>query len=255
LSEKKVINLLWTGGWDSTFRLLELCENDIMIQPFYFNDPNRKSRKFEYNAMKSILDAIRVSNKFKAIILDIKYIDVLEIFKTCANLKISEDFKYLREKYKIGNQYEWFALYCEKNSIELEAGVVHQYHGKVEDAIKEEGLIVPIKNDFLDGRRRVVPKGDNFKAFNVFGNLILPILDKTKEDEEKIAREKGWIEIMKLTWFCHSPIKGEPCGLCGPCDDAMNTGMKWRLPASAIRRYRYRKILNFYRRLRNRIIN
>lgn len=92
---------------------------------------------------------------------------------------------------------------------------------------------------------KVVPRDGNKVAYNVLGNLILPLVDITKQDEERMAREKGWIDIMKLTWFCHSPINGKPCGLCNPCDDAISLGMKWRMPNEALKRHKYRKLNAF----------
>lgn len=47
---------------------------------------------------------------------------------------------------------------------------------------------------------------------------------------------------MNLSWFCHEPILGRPCGMCGPCEDAMMLGMQWRVPAAAQHRHKYKKI-------------
>ncbi len=56
----------------------------------------------------------------------------------------------------------------------MESSVVHQYHGKVEEAIEAEGLLSLMENDFLSERYQVLPKGENQTAHLVFGNLILP---------------------------------------------------------------------------------
>ena len=58
---------------------------------------------------------------------------------------------------------------------------------------------------------------------------------------------------MNLSWFCHSPINDELCGLCGFCDDAMNTGMEWRMPELAQKRYKHKKIYLFIRKVQNRM--
>lgn len=58
---KNIVTILWTGGWDSTFRLLCLAENeDISIQPVYVIDENRKSKEYELDAMNKILTMIRM---------------------------------------------------------------------------------------------------------------------------------------------------------------------------------------------------
>ena len=67
---------------------------------------------------------------------------------------------------------------------------------------------------------------------NIFQNLRFPIhlFSIEKVEEANILRDWGYEDILKLTWFCHNPILGYPCGNCNPCKDALNEGMKWRVP-------------------------
>jgi hypothetical protein len=37
-------------------------------------------------------------------------------------------------------------------------------------------------------------------------------------------------DVVLSTWFCHSPILGQPCGRCNPCKDALAEGLAWRVP-------------------------
>lgn len=192
---------------------------------------------------------------FKAQLLDIKYYEVDWILQNCANPQITKAFKTLRNRYSIGNQYEWFTLLANYLGERLEVGVVHQYHGKVEDAIDAEGELTLVENDILPERYCAISKSDNNNNVSlVFGNLLLPLIMLSKKDEERISIENGWIDIMKLSWFCHSPINGEPCGLCGPCEDAMNTGMEWRMPEAAKWRYRHRRICTLIRKVKRKVL-
>lgn len=246
------VMLLWSGGWDGTFRFLQLMQHEeIEIQPIYVIDPGRASTPYEQKAMKKII--LEAQKRFPAKVREIQFYERDWILKNCKNEEISNAYQYLRKKYNIGTQYEWFALLCNKLGIKMESSVVHQYHGKVEDAINAEGKLSLVENDFLTERYCVTKNGEKDATFKVFGNLILPVIKLTKEDEERIAKENGWLDIMKLTWFCHTPINGEPCGLCSPCDDAMNTGMEWRMPKSARFRYKYRKIFRVLRRLKGKM--
>jgi len=78
---------------------------------------------------------------------------------------------------------------------------------------------------------------------------------------KSIAEEKGYLYIMNKTWFCHSPIKNEPCGLCNPCRYTIEEGMEYRLPQNALRRYRRDKKLRkfalypYIRAIRRRILD
>lgn len=240
---KKKVILLYSGGWDGTFRLLQLCQYDIDIQPVYIIDEGRQSNPIERERISQIIQKARA--RFPANILDIRFYERRWILENCADEAIEKAFEHLREHYAVGIQYLWFALLGKHLGHEkMESGVVHQYHGKVEEAIETEASFAELRDDVLPVRYCVRPKdGKEDPASIVFADLILPIIKLTKEDEERIARENGWMDIMELSWFCHKPIKGQPCGLCGPCDDAMNTGMQWRMPKAAQVRYRFRKIL------------
>lgn len=248
---KKKVTLLYSGGWDGTFRLLQLAQYDIEIQPVYVIDKNRGSTEYERKAMKAII--AKVENRFPATISPLQYYDKEWILENCKDEKISGAFRYLRKTYAVGTQYEWFALLCKKLNLMMESSVVHQYHGKVEEAIEAEGILTLIENDFLPERYQVLPKEENQMAHLVFGNLILPVIKLEKKDEERIARENGWLDIMELSWFCHTPIDGKPCGLCGPCDDAMNTGMEWRLPEEAKKRYKHRTFHLLVRKIKRKL--
>lgn len=249
---KKVVTLLWSGGWDGTFRLLQLCEYDISIQPIYIIDQARRSTQTEINAMKAIVEM--ASEHSKANILDIIFYKKEDILLKYSNAKISDAFRRLREKYNIGTQYEWFALLCNELNTNMESAVVHQYHGKVEDAIEMEGAFTTIEDDILGHRIITDISKSSSDITLVFGRLIFPVIKLTKKDEENIARENGWLDIMEHSWFCHSPINGKPCGLCGPCDDAMNTGMEWRMPPEAIRRYKQKKIYGAIKKIKRNIV-
>ena len=238
---REKVYILWSGGWDGTFRLLQLCQFDIDIKPIYVIDENRKSTEIELEQIKKIMTIVR--ERFSANVLDIELYNKNWVLENCKNDKITNSFNYLRSKYNVGTQYEWFALLCDYLGVKMESAVVHQYHGKVEDAIEGEGELKLMENDFLSERYYAMSGKDTTCISDVFGKIIFPVIKLTKQDEERIARENGWMDIMELTWFCHTPINGEPCGLCGPCDDAMNTGMEWRMPKSSQRRYKYRKIL------------
>ena len=101
---------------------------------------------------------------------------------------------------------------------------------------------MPIEDAPLTGavRYRAVAKGACEDGALVFACLDLPMLAVSKLEAQRISEQMGWMPIMRRTWFCFAPRREKPCGLCGPCQDAMNEGMKWRLPPSARLRYHLR---------------
>lgn len=241
------VTILWTGGWDSTFRLIQLAQYNIEIQPVYVIDPDRKSLAHERRVMELI--SKEVSARFPAKLLDIRYYEKSWIFSECRNDEISAAFRRIREKYTIGIQYEWFALLCSKLNLQMESAIIDMDNSNILKALYTEGELVPEPHEVIPARRRIRSKGGNNAIDLVFGNLILPVINITKAEAGDIARQNGWIDILELSWFCHTPINNKPCGLCVPCCDAMESGMGWRLPKEAHRRYRHKEIYRFARKV------
>lgn len=247
----EIVNLLWTGGWDSTFRLLQLSEKEVEIKIFYFIDKKRKSASIEIKRMQKILEEIKNLKNSKAKINNINYIEVDTIKNEMKNKKITDASKYLVEKYKIGTQYEWFALFCNYSNIDMEIGVEKPLSTIGEAIYGEKGKLIEIKEEKFNNRLRIETLDKTSSIYYLMKNFIFPLTTLTKKDMEKIAKEKEWIEIMKLTWFCHQPINNKPCGYCNPCQDAMKYGMSWRMPLiSKIRYYILYPIKLIYRMIK-----
>jgi hypothetical protein len=47
----------------------------------------------------------------------------------------------------------------------------------------------------------------------------------------------GYGDTMNKTWFCHNPVKNEPCGVCTPCKQVIAKGMSFRIKPSGMKRY------------------
>lgn len=81
--EKADIFILWTGGWDSTFRLIQIqkeyTDEPIVVQPVYISGAGRKSEAIEIDAMNEMLPMLRNLGKNK--IMDIQIVDLDSIPK------------------------------------------------------------------------------------------------------------------------------------------------------------------------------
>ena len=53
----KIVEIFWTGGFDSTFRIVQLSRCNVTIQPYYISD-NRKSEKNELKAIEQITNIL-----------------------------------------------------------------------------------------------------------------------------------------------------------------------------------------------------
>ena len=70
MNEGRVINIFWTGGLDSTFRVVELSRCPCTIQPYYVVIGKRKSLHCELKAIKTISQILRKDKRTKAELLD-----------------------------------------------------------------------------------------------------------------------------------------------------------------------------------------
>src|SRR4029453_5344521 len=111
--------LLWTGGWDSPFRLLWLLlREQRAVQPYYIIDSlkYRPPVPAEREAMRLIRQsllqrypdaAVRLADTIEARLSDIPVDpEIFRHYERC----LANGF--------IGGQYEWLARYCRHHGIE-----------------------------------------------------------------------------------------------------------------------------------------
>lgn len=107
-----IVKLLWTGGWDSTFRLVELSRQNVTVQPIYLFGDSRASEKLERIAMSKIIELLKQKPSTKANILPILYINISDIEP---DEEISEAYRAIRDATNLGSQHEWIAWYAKIN--------------------------------------------------------------------------------------------------------------------------------------------
>lgn len=234
--ENSIVYILWTGGWDSTFRVVELSRTNTDIQPVYVIDPNRKSKEYEMDAMNNIVKSLQKRNETKARFLPIKYWKLEDIPR---DEEISKAYKEIYSKTHLGSQHEWLAWLGKMYpgmEMGTEAGVPETSH--IIDAISRYCDL-----EIVDGIGKVNPETSTKEGNLVLGWFSFPIITRTERDMLRQIRAWGYEEIMKLIWFCHRPIKDKPCGFCHPCQVKMESDMEWLLPDNANKNYkRYKKI-------------
>lgn len=55
IHNQQTVNILWTGGWDSSYRMVELSRRLVQVQPIYVYGEGRASEKYEIRAMNRII--------------------------------------------------------------------------------------------------------------------------------------------------------------------------------------------------------
>lgn len=238
-NERKTINILWTGGFDSTFRIFQLSDKDVIIQPYYCSDKKvRKCESHELNAISIISEKLKSRKDTKAVIKPVKYFSVSDRIDST---DISSAFKKLRENDFFGRQYEWLAGFSERHpGIELS---IHK-DDKATELIQKYGEIKQVDDDVIGSYYILDKEKSSKEMIYLFGNYHFPLFDYTKLEMKQKFKRKKCEDIIELTWFCHTPINGKPCGTCNCCQYTIEEGMKERFDYRALMRYKAVKRTN-----------
>lgn len=203
------VRLLWTGGWDSSFRLLQaLLVEYRPVQPLYVLSHGRRSTAHELRAMAALRRGVLARLE-----------DPSLLAPTLVYLR--SDFPVLPEvvalhaqvasDLHLGSQYLWLpsiAQALDWDGVEL----------SIERLADTVGLIPYLQDEH--GRRGTRPGAELFSRFS------FPVLHLTKADMAGIAREHGFLDLLSLRWFCHDPLGDKPCGRCRPCRYARWEGQR-----------------------------
>ncbi|KGQ18746.1 hypothetical protein LF41_279 [Lysobacter dokdonensis DS-58] len=247
------VELFWTSGWDSTFRLLQLLlDHRVPVAPIYVVDPTRGSAAIERLSLERLRDALFDAHPHTRVLLQpVREVPMSDLAQDAA---VTAAFHRIASHVPLGDQYEWLARYCKQYGVRgVELSCEHTYQGPhaVLHSIAER-VIDPHGLD----NWRVPPEYADEDVQAIFGAYTMPLFEMTKEQTAVLAREKGWLDLLGLTWFCHRPTgNDQPCGLCNPCMYAIKQGFGWRISptrraASAV----YKRTLYPVRRMARRML-
>lgn len=233
-------SLLWTGGSDSTYRLLDLVLNrDRAVQPYYLID-RKRSMDIEIRRMGKIKNAIASrSMAARRLIHPTKFVD-LDDLPDDANR--ARQYQAVTRTRVLGRQYEYLARMADLLEVR---GLELSVNGGLRLAFLEDYLERDAEGRFVLSQQTAPPE------LRLFDRFAFPIFGLEKLEMLRIAEEAGWQSIMDMTWFCLRPTpRGEPCGLCATCTQTIEEGMGFRLPARAWRRRRLACIVGPMRKAR-----
>ncbi len=237
----ETVKIFWTGGWDSTFRVLQLLLLEKRkVQPYYIIDPDRKSTDAEIKAMDNIKD--QLFQKYpgtKELLLPTIIGNVSDIQ---ASQEITDAYQGILKRQKLGSQYDFITRYCVQEGIDnIEMSVEDSPTGHLPKLIQSRVVEVN-ENKYLNYELDTKYVGTD--VYTLFKYFRYPILFITKLDMQEIVIKEGFGDLMKHTWFCHNPQKHgvnyEPCGVCHPCMDVMSAGMGRRMTLRSKTRYYFR---------------
>jgi len=231
------VKLLWTGGWDSTFRLLQLLLRDhVRVIPYYLEDRTRPSTDIEIDTMARI--AACLNDEFphtRELLQPIRRAAVADIE---VDDDIARALREIRRRSFIGSQYAWLPAFCREHALDgMELGV--HVDDKVQALLR--GYVLEVEHPAGFRTVRVDSARAGSPEHTLFGAFGFPLFRVDKRGIERESRAAGWDDIMEMTWFCHRPANGKPCGLCAPCVYTIEEGLARRVPWP-------RRVLSFFYR-------
>jgi len=248
-NEINKVNVLWTGGYDSSFRMVQLLKKDVTVQPYYLSD-NRKSEQNELNDIVEITDDINKNEGTRCEILPLKIYNVSDVKE---DEKITEAYSNLRKYLPLGSQYDWLPRFAKEHNIKgLELGLEKAETSVAYNCIQKYGDVKFIDHDevayYIINQEKST--ADLIKIFGSF-HFPDPLFTITKQEMLKEYKKLGFETTVSKTWFCFNPINNKPCGLCNPCKSTIEEGMEFRFPKSSLRRYKLRFFYKSLSRLKN----
>ena len=220
------IHLLWTGGWDSSFRLMHLMHHtDAVVQPWYVIDEMRYSIGREVSAMRRIREALTQRDaSYGPRILPTRFQAREQI---PPNPSVVEQYQKLSERMRVGTQYSYLGRLARSLGMVLELSIHDKNHGlgkaiwpHTERVETPYGPVLRLKAD-------ADPLLELFRPYS------FPLLGMSKLDMGEEARAGHFDELLGLTWFCHTPRNGKPCGRCRPCQQVIQGNLDHRMPITS----------------------
>jgi 7-cyano-7-deazaguanine synthase len=255
--DKRIIHIFWTGGLDSTYRVVELSRKECVIQPHYIVLTGRQTVK---NELKAISEITTILNCDKRTIAEIRPVKIFPMGELVEYADILSAWVLLHERKGFNStQYPLLARYARQEKKKVEMGIQFSENGTVSDVVDESYLVdCPDHDDVM----MIDPvKGDQeWASFTLFQDFLFPksLYHKTKKEEIEELKDWGYDKVLKKVWTCFHPVFGMPCGHCFACESAIKEGAGEIVPLAGyvlggIRQY-YGKILKRSKKIVRRIL-
>ena len=237
----KIHYTFWTGGYDSTFYVINSLLEGKVVQPIYIDDTKRHGGYHE-NSLVFRRDGNENKYPRKSTNIELERMEWLRerIYENIPNTKelflplwviekpIAEDEEISKfvEKYN-----EWIPEPVYKNKygkgqwLEAQADIVLRFQ-------KQFGLKIDYPIERIDGEwyeifdcaisdgkfdSEKLPK--EYSDVKIWENFNYPIRHLSKEEELEIAKQKGFDKLLYYTWTCWYPKDDEPCNECKMCKE------------------------------------
>lgn len=247
--QKREVHILWTGGLDSTYRVVELSRQECIIQPHYIIINGRSTVENELKAISDITDILNSDERTIAKLLPVETFPMNDLDEYA---DIQSAWEMLHEKKHFNStQYPLLARYARQKQLRLEMGIQFSENGSVAEIVDESCLVdCPDQDDVMMMDPEKGPQ--EWASHTLFKDFLFPksLYHKTKKEEVEDLRNLGYDKVLKKVWTCFDPVLGMPCGHCYACKSAMKEGASMMVPFAG---YALGALRQYYRRIRQKM--
>lgn len=240
-------HVLWTGGFDSTFRVCQLLiEQEHEVQPIYAthmgfqedlifdsydcpNDIQKPAMPHEMQALAKIRTTL--GHDFPGALSRLRPICFIPSRR--ANDDWVEGKKILGPGINRGRQYNLLRLVAlqYQHPIELCIERSPPGHNSVGDAlmpwVERDGDIYRLREDLPDQLLDL----DSTQCLANFQHFRFPLLHVSRQDMMQMARTASYNHILEQTWSCRDQRPNrKPCGICFCCQGRRRDKVFWPNP-------------------------
>ncbi|MHC1725287.1 MAG: 7-cyano-7-deazaguanine synthase [Syntrophobacteraceae bacterium] len=239
------VRLLWSGGFDSTYRLLQLILlQKRLVQPFYLIDSERASTAFELRARDKIRSLLRDhSPECERLLLPTSFYSIADLR---ANTILTNCFEEVRSQLGMGNQHLFLALLADQLGGVSYLEICNHHNDPAVTVIEQFWVVA--QNSDGSTYYRIPENCSNKAVFELFKYFHFPLGNLNKKELLECAKQYGLLDLLQHTWFCHRPLRvtrigAIPCGTCNACIYRINTMGTEGFRYLSLLRYRVMRVL------------
>lgn len=213
----------WTGGFDSTFRVLQaLMDDHQTVTPYYLSGDidnaaarktRRRNHKMEQRAMDTVQEMLaRDFPEAAARLRPTVVVDEVALTPTTR-----QRMRRLAEQKVVRRptcQYGSLGQYALQLGQPIEIGIVRDGHSNagIYAGVQDKVAGVGASCRLTDTAMQAHPE------YALFQNCVFPLLHLQKPDMLRIAKEGGYAHMLQHTWSCWYPTPdNRPCNKCLMC--------------------------------------
>lgn len=210
--------VFWTGGYDSTFRILELLLSEkCTVVPIYLSGDidnfvqekhKRQSKDFELNAIHSIRREILRCFPDEGIRLK----DLTVIPEVCLSKEVKLNMQRMTADKLLGR---WRCQYCAMAQLSLNMAVPMDV-----SVVKGDRLWRALHEHLEHTNEEHYLSEHSIKLhphLSIFQWFRFPLVEYSKTAMLEVAKNRGYDQFLRMTWTCWFPQNGAPCHKCAMC--------------------------------------